>query len=123
MKKRLFPALIILMLFTSCELLLAPTTVSKDTILSNIKVCDNSYVGFLGFFHFEGKAENYNSFTVNQVELKATLYNKETKQKSIQNITVCVPITSYGLATYHEKFYVGNKVCVERVIAVSAQRY
>jgi hypothetical protein len=94
-------------------------------MISNLRVCDNSYVGLLGMLHIEGKIENRNRFTVNRIELKATVYNSKTKERSTHCARVCVPVTSNGSATYCEKIYVGSGLSqnVERVVITNAERY
>lgn len=121
MKTRALSVLAAIFVFNSCTL--TPPVTSKADIISNIKLCDNSYVGLLCFFNFSGTVENNNRYTVKNIELEATLYNKETKVRSFQKLMVSVPVTAYGSATYSSKVFVGGKMEVERVKIVSAEWY
>jgi hypothetical protein len=112
-----FPAIFL----SSCEL--SNQAISKEDMLRNIRLCDNSYVGFLGFLHMEGKVENNNYFGIRDIEIKAMLFNNETHVTTYEALKVCVPITAYGSATYSQKFYVGSKVSVQRVFVNCVQRY
>jgi hypothetical protein len=121
MKTKAIFGLAALFLFNSCDLTTNLTT--QENILTKIRLCDNSYVGLLCFLNFSGKVENANSCTVCSIELCATLYNRQTKTRTIEKYVVPVPITAYGSATYSNKVFVGSKIDVENVRVVSAKRY
>lgn len=121
MKSKAIFGLAALIIFNSCDLTTNLTT--QENILTKIKLCDNSYVGLLCFLNFSGKVENANNCSVCSVELCATLYNRQTKLRTIEKYVVPVPITAYGSATYSSKVFVGAKTDVENVSVVSAKRY
>lgn len=110
---------LIFFLFHSC---FVNAPVAQADILSNIRICDNSYIGLLNFCNFSGKIENNNRFKIDNVQLRGIYYNKDTKQRYYYNFKLTVPVTANGSATYEEKTFVGKGVNVERVQIISAEK-
>lgn len=115
-----FAFLLIPIYFSACGPFYS-TPITKQEILQDIRLKDNSYVGLLLFCNFEGSVENRNSFTINRVDLVGTLYNCETKTRSTHRFSITTPISSYSCSTYKEKIFVGRHINVEKVAIVDAQ--
>ena len=107
-------------IFPSC--FLNSISATKQEILKNICVQDNSYIGLLNFCNFSGTVSNKNNFTVNNIELKGTLYNTETKTRSVHQFKMRVSITPNGSATYNEKIFVGKCTRIEKIEVIDAEQ-
>lgn len=96
-------------------------TATREEILKNISLKDNSYIGLLNFCNFSGTVENRNRFKIDRVQLKATFYNKSTKGRSYYQFNLGVPVTTYGSATYQDKTFVGKGIEIEKVEVIHAE--
>ncbi len=123
MKKNLFHSIgfVFLICFNSCTLTNYQATPERP--IDKLILKDNSYIGLLNFANFSGSVENKNYYFVNNVGLKAKFYNSNTKQRSIYEFKITVPITANGIASYCEKIFVGKHVRLENVEIVTADRY
>lgn len=100
-------------LLYSCDL--QYTATSRQNVLSNIRLCDRSYVGLLGFLHVEETLENRNNIPVCEVELKAWLFNKETKQHYYEIIKLPGSVCERCSLMYSQKLFVGFHLRLEHV--------
>lgn len=121
MTRILLISLISLVTFNSC--FISSATTSQQDMIRNCRVCDASYIGLLNFCRFEGAVENKNYFAVNNVKLKAHVYDPNAKTFTYHEFKIGIPISSNGKATYSDKIYLGKGLEIKRVEVISAQRY
>lgn len=104
---RLLLAALLSFTFTSCFICGAPGVTPHDA-KNDLQLCDESYVGLLGWSRFEGKIENTGNRKIGNIIVEATLKNGNGDSIGRYCIHISEPLTPYGRLTFSDKTYVAD---------------